>query len=442
MKILARLPRRPLFAVAHSLGCLSLAAVLFIPVAQSGEPADERGASWSAGAAAVDITPEELMWMAGYAARKKPADGYAQPLYAKALALQSEDDSPVVIVSSDLIGILRSVRDEVEAAVAERYDLPPEGLLLNASHTHCGPEYRERDGREQEARRYHQFLVERLIDVIGEAIERMEPAELSWAEARAGFAANRRGQPGGRRGSVLTGPVDHAVPVLRVATPDDQLVAVLFGYACHNTTLSSVATIDGQPRYEFNGDYAGYAQQYLQQAHPEAIALFLNGCGGDQNPHPRRDMVPGIKPLQMAQHHGRTLSLAVEAALNSPRRTVRGPLNAAFRDIEVIRTGDSGGPFPYPVQVVKFGDDLTMVALASEVVVDYSLRLKRELADSQGDDAPAAVWVAGYSNGYFGYIPSERILQEGGYEAGPWDPSIEQRIVSTVHQLDDRLSQP
>ena len=333
-----------------------------------------RGAEWKAGAAQVDITPGELMWMAGYAGRKKPADGYAQNLYAKALALEDENGNRVVMVTMDLIGVLRSLRDAVEKGVGEKFDLPPSALLLNASHTHCGPEYRERPGREEVARRYHALLEERVVEGIGQALERLEPAELSWGEARAGFAANRRGEIGGRRGLILTGPVDHAVPVLRVVSPEGQLRAILFGYACHNTTLSSVATIDGQPRYEFNGDYAGYAQEYLQRAHPEAVALFLAGCGADQNPHPRRDMVPGVTPLEMAQHHGRTLSLAVESVLTAPRRPVRGPLRCALHDVEVIRTGDQPGPFTYPVQVVRFGDDLTLVALASEVVVDYRSR--------------------------------------------------------------------
>ncbi len=397
----------------------------------------ESPAVWKAGAARVDITPKELMWMAGYAARKKPADGYAQNLYAKALALESEGGERLVVVTMDLIGVLPSLRDAVESQAEEKFGLAPAALVLNASHTHCGPEYRERRGREEEARRYHAMLEERVVEVIGQALARLEPAALSWAEARAGFAANRRGGIGGGGGITLAGPVDHAVPVLRVDAADGQLRAVLFGYACHNTTLSSVATIEGEPRYEFNGDYAGFAQQHLEKAHPEAVALFLSGCGADQNPHPRRDMVPGIAPLEMAEHHGRTLFLAVEAVLNAPRRAIPGPVKSAFRDVEVLRKdgGSDARPFSYPVQVIQFGGELALVALASEVVVDYSLRLKREIS---ARNIPA-VWVAGYSNGYFGYIPSVRVLNEGGYEAGPWDASIEERIVGAVHGLLDDL---
>lgn len=90
--------------------------------------------------------------------------------------------------------------------------------------------------------------------------------------------------------------------------------------------------------------------------------------------------------------------------------------------------------------MVRFGDDLTLVALASEVVVDYSLRIKRELdGDSSVDATAPAVWVAGYSNGYFGYVPSARVADEGGYEAGPWDRSTEERIIANVIRFDRQL---
>lgn len=83
------------------------------------------------------------------------------------------------------------------------------------------------------------------------------------------------------------------------------------------------------------------------------------------------------------------------------------------------------------------------MAMGGEVVVDYSLRLKKELAGP-------AVWVAGYSNDVMGYIPSRRVLEEGGYEAGgamlyspthpgPWAPALEEQIVGTIHELHRRL---
>lgn len=401
---------------------------------------------WKAGVASVVITPRTNMWMAGYAARKKPSDGIAQDLFAKALALEDEKGSRVVIVTMDLIGVLQSVRQSVEKKVEERHKLPPSYLLLNASHTHCGPEYRPRSGREQESTDYQAFLEERLLRIIGEALSRLQPAKLQKAHARCGFAMNRRrnyllpaDDPNSKKAPNPDGFVDHDVPVLMVQGTGTNLIAVLFSYACHNTTLSAVSMTNNIPRYEFTGDYAGYAQETLQAGRPGLTAMFLNGCSADQNPYPRHFMIPYVKPLEFAQHHGRTLAYSVEAAMAAHVRPVRGSVRAALEYVTLERENkDSKKETPsrqYPVQVIRFGDDLTIVALGSEVVVDYSLRLKRDLSGK------AIVFVAGYSNDYPGYIPSLRVLKEGGYEAPDYKPVIEDRIVTKVHELHDRLSQ-
>lgn len=394
---------------------LFLAGMLCLPLQAEDPPAE----AWKAGVASAVITPEQPMWMAGYAARNKPSEGAVQDLFAKALALEDGEGNRVVIVTADLIGILASLREEVESEVEEKYALPPASLLLNASHTHCGPEYRPRDGREEEARAYHEFLREVLVATVGEAIGRLAPARLSYSRARAGFAMNRRllTERGYRIRPNPDGPVDHEVPVLMVRDAEGELRAVLFGYACHNTTLSF---------YEFCGDYAGYAQEYFEADHPGVTALFMSGCGADQNPHPRRE-------LKFARQHGRTLATAVEAAVTANPQPVRGPLRFALEYVELDRTDEAAGPFRYPVQVFHFGESVTLIALGSEVVVDYSLRLKRELTGQP------LIWVAGYSNDYCGYISSRRILEEGGYEAGPWEPTLEDRIVEKVRALNRRL---
>lgn len=424
----------------------------------------EPSTGWKAGAASVVITPEEPTWMAGYASRTKPSEGKFQDLFAKALALEDAAGTRVVIVTLDLIGVPRSLRDAVEKQVNQKFGLRPESLLLNASHTHSGPVVRTGktfyDLSPEQQRRTNQFaagLQEKLVELVGRAIAELAPARLGYCHARAGFAMNRRlPTPKGYQNSPYPdGPVDHDVPVLRVDGPDGKLRAVLFGYACHNTTLGL---------YQFCGDYAGYAQQFIEQSHPGAVALFVAGCGADQNPYPRGT-------VDLAQQHGRTLATAVEAALLPQPRVLTGPLRAAFAEAqlafaavpsreellqaqqksnvyekshatrlleELEKAGRLPQTYPYPVQVIRFGDDLILVALAGEVVVDYSLRLKRELAGP-------AVWVAGYSNDVFGYVPSARVLQEGGYEASgavlyssmpsAFATSIEETIVTKVREL-------
>jgi neutral ceramidase len=437
-----------------------------------------RQSGWKAGAASIVITPSEPMWMAGYAARNKPSEGKIDDLHAKALSLEDEHGTRLVIVTVDLLGIPRQMRDWLAEHVKESYKLEPEALLLNASHTHSGPVLRERKysiygntlyglspEQIQQNNEYVDSLQEKLLELIGKAIEDMAPAKLGYTHARAGFAMNRRllTEKGVYNSPNPDGPVDHDVPVLRIDGRDGKLRAVLFGYACHNTTLSG---------YEFCGDYAGFAQEDIERARPGTTAMFMAGCGGDQNPYPRG----GPNTLDYCKQHGRALANGVEAALAPRARPVTGPIHAAIDTVmldfapppsreqleasaksenkyvrrhaqvlleELEKNGKIRTTYPYLVQVIRFGDDLTMVALAGEVVVDYSLRLKSELPGRP-------VWVAAYSNDVFGYIPSLRVLKEGGYEAGdamlytdlpgPFAPSVEKLIVAKVHELIDKTA--
>ncbi len=273
--------------------------------------------SWKAGVAAHVITPKTPMWMAGYAARNKPSEGKIHDLYAKALALEDSQGSQLLIVTLDLVSIPRPLHDSLVTQIQKQWGISPERVVLGASHTHCGPELRMgkaalyglQPERVQQARQYMAELKQTLLTLIGHAIETKCPVELSYTHGRAGFAMNRRlpTENGIQNRPYPNGPVDHDVPVLCIDGPTHQLKAVLFGYACHATTLGF---------YQFCGDYPGFAQQYLEQAHPGSVALFLAGCGGDQNPQPRRT-------LDLAEQHGRALANGVEAAGNSKSRSSR-----------------------------------------------------------------------------------------------------------------------
>lgn len=434
--------------------------------------AGDRALEWKAGAASVSIIPDGQMYMEGYAARTEPADGQASDLFAKALVMEDAAGMKVVMITTDLISVPRPIRNWLEVAVAEKYGLPPEGLLINCSHTHCGPELRTTESglmgkpeeRQKLAKAYVVELQQKLLTLVGSAMKNLQPSSLSYCRARAAFAMNRRtpSENGFRNFPNPDGPVDHDVPVLKVETGDHKLEAVMFGYACHNTTLGF---------QKFCGDYAGFAQQYLEEANPGTVALFMMGCGGDQNPYPRRT-------LELAQQHGRTLANAVETALDTNPRILKGPLRAAYgtatveyakapskeqvieltqsknkydkawgerllRQLE--RDGKLREHYDPPIQVVKFGDGLTLIGLPGETVVDYSLRLKKELSRANGG---AGVWVAGYTNDVWAYLPSLRVLKEGGYEGGgamkyftttvqhgPFSDTIEERIVAKVHEL-------
>ena len=432
---------------------------------------------WKAGAARVDLTPDDPVWMGGYAGRKKPSEGFAQRIYAKALAIEDTSGKPFVFVTLDLVSIPRRLRDDVAKRIEAAHGVPPGSLLFNASHTHAAPELRLAAERTpyamppplwQRLLKFRGEVEEKLVTVIGQALAARAPASLAYGHARAGFAMNRRlPQPGGGFGNrpYPDGPVDHEVPVLRVADAAGKVTALLFGYACHNTTVGS---------YRLSGDYAGYAQHFLEKDYPGAVALFMQGAGGDQNPYPRQTMQAGYADEDLASLHGRTLATAVEAALVTPLRELNGPLRAGYgllglkynylsaadlseglksakadvkarAEMQQKRTaaGELPKTYPNPIQVVRIGDDFVLAAIGQEVVVDYALRLKKEL------HAIPAVWIAGYSNDVAGYLGSRRVLNEGGYEGGganvmvghpaPYAPSVEDDVVAEVHRLVKQL---
>jgi hypothetical protein len=422
------------------------------------------GAEMKAGVAKLEITPTTPLWMSGYAARTHPSDGVLVPLWAKALALESSKGRRIVMVTIDVVGIPRSVADEVAARVHKQFGLKREQLLLNASHTHTGPMVWPNlmnmavipPEEERKLIAYSHALTDALVSVTGAALNDLAPATVFYGEGSAAFAGNRRlPTPTGIKNSQNPdGPVDHRVPVLKILDRAGKVRAILFAYACHNTTL-------GADIYQFSADYAGYAQAALEREHPGAAAMFMILCAGDQNPYPRGTVA-------LAEQHGNELADAVDRVLSGSMTPVSGPIRSTFRLTQLrlaprsredfqqelkspvpavvrraelmLKALDAGrriDEVEYPVAAVRFGHSLTLLALGGEVTVDYALRVQREY---HGEPVIAAA----YSNDVMSYIPSARVLREGGYEpvdsmpyyglSGPYASDVEERVFAAIHQ--------
>lgn len=414
------------------------------------------------------ITPQQPIWMAGFAVRNHPHENVLHDVYIKTMALQDEGGLPAVLLTADLLGFDRATGDYLATQARQRFGLSRDRLILNTSHNHSGPVTKGLldtyhgydDAMDKRVTEYTEWMKEQALDAIGEALQTLAPATLSFGQGLAGFGTNRRrSRPGGR---ALPNVVDHDVPVLAVYDPDDSLRAVVFGYACHTTTLWG---------YDICGDYAGFAQVEMEAAHPDATALFVAGCGGDINPLPRQQ-------LQLAQGYGHTLAHAVELVLQGGLTPVRGTLKTFYADVplplephpslpelharlmsyseneiglddfyarveqNLLDTLKREGEWPtaiqYPVQVWRFGSDLTFITLGGEPVADYALRFK----DQYGCDN---VWVSGYSNDVMAYVPSRRVRREGGYEGetgmpeygwpSPFTEEVEELIAGQVEEL-------
>lgn len=432
--------------------------------------------SWKAGSASVSITPDEPVVLLGYSDRKGPFRLVEGKIFAKALVIEDPQGNRGVIVTTDLVG----VQDEVFADVCRRIEqttgLTRRQILLNASHTHTGPLVSLNPVAEaniahptmtvddvQRTIRYTKQLQNKVVKLVEDAVANMHPAELSWGMGRVGFVMNRRRvtSTGVTMGPNPNGPTDPKIPVLVVKSPEDNVEAILFGCACHNTSLFGIHNL-------ISGDYAGYAQEYLEESYPGAHAMFLAGCGADANPEPRGT-------LAAAKKNGRDLADEVARILAGELRPVEGSLDTSYALVrlphqilsgeemvrysqtpdaqglmakQMLRVLSEGGDLPdsytAPIAYWRIGKDLQLVALPTEPVADYARLIREQLGN---EDA----WVAGYSNDCFGYLPTAQIVAEGGHEAigvtlwiwgklladrvGFFSPEIESVVLQAVQSL-------
>lgn len=422
------------------------------------------------GLARIDITPSEAIRLSGYRIRSEPTDEVDAKLWAKAMAIGSDEQEPAVLLTVELVGITRSTTDALAQKLSKNAGVTRDRLAVCVTHTHSGPFVKGNlpnifgkpiPAEHQPAiDRYKNELEEKLERVALEALQRRQPSRLSWSQGKVDFASNRRtGYLKQSRGDTNPpAPVDHDLPALFVHGKEGKLRGVLLSYACHCTTLG------GGDYNRIHGDWAGEAALQIENRYPDALAMVAIGCGADQNPYPRGSM-ENVKThgLQIAEEIDRLLGQARRPLPTTPqcryqiaelpfgklpseadlKQRLKSKTERVRYYARILIDRKSRGIEPprfleYPIQTWTFGNDLAMVFLPGEIVVDYGLRLKRELDTTR-------LWVNGYSNDVPCYIASKRVIGEGGYEVDTsmdsydkptrFDPSIENIIIEKTHEL-------
>jgi hypothetical protein len=432
------------------------------------------------GVARVDATPDGPIRLTGYASRKTESEGVAQRLWVKALAIGGDAGAgPAVLMTVDNCGVPGKMTAEVAGRLKAKAGVAPERFVVCSTHTHCGPwlpgfARALLDGslpaeHRVHMERYQRQLVDKMEEAALAALAARQPGRLAWTQGTVRFAMNRR--PVNKEGRCPglgvnpAGPVDPSLPLLCATSAQGKVLAIVVNYACHCTTL-------GGNFNRIHGDWAGTAKEYIEADHPGALAMISIGCGGDANPEPRGT-------LELVARHGRAVADEVDRLLRGKLTPVAAPPAARRLSFQIpldklptrqeleasvaaarrpkstamekrrasqaealLADIDQGRPLPagidYSVTAWSFGKDLAMVFLAGEVVVDYDLRLKRELDG-------ARLWVTAYANDVPCYIVSRRVLKEGGYEPDfsmlyyGWparlSPAVEDRIVDAAKSL-------
>jgi putative membrane-bound dehydrogenase-like protein len=410
---------------------------------------------YSIGVASIDITPEYPVRLSGFGFRREPSDGVMHQIWAKALVIADAERGPAVLITTDNLGVPSEITRTVAEQLAPKIGLRRERLTITATHTHTAPMLRGvaptlfgmdiPDEHQAAIDRYTREFTDKLVEVAIAAANDLKPARIEWGIGNLGFARNRR-TPGG--------PVDHDLPALVVRSPEGNVRAVWFSYACHCVTMSN---------NKLGGDWAGFAQTEIERDNPGAIALASIGCGADANPSGRAE---GDKS-EPAEQQGRQLADEVRRVLSTPMKRITAKPVTQLEEIDLpfetprtraeweerakrtdaighharvnLRRLDRGealqAQIRYPIQTWQFGDQLALAFLPGEVVVDYAHRLKTELDRDR-------LCVVAYTNDAPCYIPSERVLREGGYEGegamvyydrpNRLAPGLEQKIVDAV----------
>ena len=417
------------------------------------------------GVAKVDVTPRTPVVLAGYGGRSSEHEGIDTPLWARAMVIG--DARPVAIVVLDNCGVPHALREQLATLLATR-GIAKTHLVVAATHTHNAPSLegyasvlwagRTSDIQDAHIQQYTAFALDRLESAVVAALESREPMSLAWSRGRATFGGNRRVLRQGNWagfGFQRSGPVDHSLPVLFARDKQGKVRAVWANYACHCTTVGS--------RNRVGGDWAGFANSSIETAFPDAVSLMTIGCGADVGPQPSGS-------LEIAQQHGQAIAKEVSRLLAAPGQPLTAAPTVASRQIalplenpqtpaywqqqlasagfqgalarsivEVIKkTGTVPTTVDYPVAMWKFDNDLGVVFLAGEVVVDYAVRLNQELDWRR-------LWITAWANAMPGYIPSRRVLSEGGYEAdfsqvyyaqpSRYAPAVEDLVVGAVVEM-------
>ncbi len=423
---------------------------------------------WRAGVSKVDITPSEALRLSGYAARHGVSVGVADPLFVRALVLWPDKDAPMAIVSIDATGIPGSMTNRISKVVQERWGIGRARFVLAATHSHSAPQLDDfapnlfptplPDDQKVVTHRYTELVEKSILDAIASAMESPQDARLRFGTGIATFAANRRVLENGLWkgfGQQGDGIVDHRLGVLAVEGLDGKLKSIVYNYACHAT---SIPPNDNR----VSADWPGWSASILDES-LGAIALPIIGCGADIGPIPTGS-------YELAKSHGQALAKGVADTLNAPMQTLdskpqtefgyaglpsehpsREQLNTWLKSSSIHyqhyadsqidlwdRRGVLPETYPAPVHAWTFQDQLTWVFLGGEVVLDYQIRLEKEIPSKN-------VWVSSYCDDVFGYVASERMRAEGGYEVdesmiyynlpGRWQTGTENLLVRRVQEI-------
>jgi hypothetical protein len=415
------------------------------------------------GIATADITPKEPVGMAGFGFRKHPSEGVGKPIAASCVVFDNTV-TRVAFVAFDLCYIGKTQLDDLRAA-AQKAKIPPQQLMVNFSHTHSGPNVTT------PANAAYAERFKSLTDALfAQAAADLQPALLDYTVGSSTMAVSRRRLNEKRHLAEMLPeprkPIDPDVPILRVTSPEGKVRAVLFGYACHPSTLHD---------YRISPDYVGYARDWIVAVYPGCVPIFFQGCAGDIKTRcvngegifdfPENLLAPDAFTAELGHELGRAVVAALSVppepapadrskvppeafhappgARKTPAAAYKAPPEALKALSEALKTPVqlAGIVEEYDAPDKKEPDkrsrkkltgawrvgDVYLVGMQCEIGSQIGLRLKRDMSGGR-------VWTCGYTHHGIGYFVDAASYSEKGYEIECSDvaPEAEDILVATV----------
>ncbi|WP_127586102.1 hypothetical protein [Paenibacillus koleovorans] len=390
------------------------------------------------GCAKVKITPEQAVPLSGFAVRNNlPYERVRSDIHLRVVLLRQSngfgEPKQALIVSADLLWWGSDRMETIRRTLKERWGLKPETIILNATHSHSGP---------QSSFRFHRLLGRadadyvdqleaKLYAAVEEAASNLEPVTVERGQGSCSIGVQRRKYVDGKvfGGAFEDGIADPNVTVVRFVKGSGAAKALFVHYTCHPVTTSA---------NELSSEFTGHAMEQLESEMDGTVCLFLQGCCADINIY--REQAPAEwSGFQAIAFFGDRLAVSVRDVLQGPMKPLapmrlsgnRLVVPLALRPLasrEKLETIAGAGESPYdewaeemlrkgdsrvsklPLEVVRLdvAEGLQLLAMNAEVVVEYGLYAKALSPN---------VLPMGYSNGMIGYVPMEYQLRLNGYEA-------------------------
>jgi hypothetical protein len=457
-----------------------LLATIFVLTSWIASPlsAQETAPALRAGAATSVITPPLGEPIVG-GFTPFPAEHIHDELHARCLVLD-DGTTKVALVVCDLLGMHRTVAVEAKSLIAKELSIPGSHVVISGTHTHSATNALYGEVRtyssDIELTDYQRFVARRIADGVRRAVNLLRPAEVAfghidvpdhvfnrrWFLKEGTMPVNPFGKsdekvkmnPGAGAENLVepAGPIDPRVSFLVLREPGGKIISLYSAYSLHY--------VGGVGQAHVSADYFGYYSKAVERLlgsekqDPPVVAMMANGTSGDLNNINFREPRGRKEPYEQMQFVADDLAAKVTAAVPALDWKSEAALDARYRELDVKwraipeellawareteasapRIGDKAVlPLAYagrvqrlakaspetklPVQLLKIGD-ICLGTTPCETFAETGMEFREK------NPFPKSFMIE-LANGYYGYMPTPRHFELGGYETWPGTNNLE-----------------